>query len=89
MSAGCGDVVAGGKLWYCAVDEAVVGVKGLEVMPALLMPAENCEGSLRPETRVKPRSLGGGSSTLRFEWRKSAGTAVMSGLRPARSAIPG
>ena len=55
----------------------------------LVMPSLKADGSLRPETRVKPRSLLGGSSTLLFWWRKKAGTAAYRGLMPARSAMPG
>lgn len=58
-------------------------------MSALLMPSLKAEGSLRPDTFWKLRSLGGGSMSLRFWCLKKPGTAVTSGRSPARSAMPG
>lgn len=67
--------------------------RGILGRPAAAMPGENEEGSLRPETRVKPRSLAGDcdpvSITGRWLWRNMIGIAPIKGVRPARSAMPG
>lgn len=52
-------------------------------------PPLKADGSLRPETRVNPRSPPSLSSAPRLWCLNNAGTAAAKGINPARSAIPG